>query len=665
MNNKPYSQPVVKRPVRKGPGKWLAILGCSGLVVMAALAVAIALGGFIYLRGEAASRGEVSFRNPRNGESVEARESLQVRALARDEEKITRFELWADGELVEAQTSSLPGGSNPFPLLTTWRPEAGSHTLIARATNSKDETSQAQVIIEAVETADRDGDTVIDNLDACPDEAGNPAAGGCPDSDFDGIADSGDTCPYEAGMPEDGCPAPAEGDRDGDGMQDEADACPDEVGSPLAEGCPDGDSDGISDADDTCPDEPGIGDGCPTEGDSDEDGVLDTVDACPHEWGLPEHEGCPDSDDDDVIDPVDPCPADAGEDDGCPDSGGSESGEGHFEEGGFDEEGVSGEHESFGEGGDWEAIDLVRLDALEFSVTQDYDEIYCYAGAVGRGDMDHYGPFDALGERHWDIVEYMGGENTRTLAVEVGHPLELRVECIGNRGEADSFNLGSFQQVYDSTQWDGHVIEVMSGMTEPERGDPGHSFQVSFRLCLRSCDSTSFPPPALRRYEERIGPINNEYLGWNWDGNPDEISGYRLYVNGNHRETIREPYAARINLREYLPDCGERNEYTVTAYYRNGADFRESPPSNSVTITGEACPRQVKVTFTELGVSDTVWLGGDMASRGPIYGAFFASGSDIETLEFDGGDCTTVLWVFTCRGYQIDDGSYRYCRDVS
>ena len=44
---------------------------------------------------------------------------------------------------------------------------------------------------------DSDGDGVADNLDKCPDVAGDPRNAGCPftDSDGDGVADKDDKCP--------------------------------------------------------------------------------------------------------------------------------------------------------------------------------------------------------------------------------------------------------------------------------------------------------------------------------------------------------------------------------------------------------------------------------------------------------------------------------------
>jgi outer membrane protein OmpA-like peptidoglycan-associated protein len=129
--------------------------------------------------------------------------------------------------------------------------------------------------------SDRDGDAIIDNVDACPDQPGlpstDPTKNGCPpppDRDHDGIPDASDACPDAAGPPSDdpkknGCP-----DRDGDKIIDALDACPDVPGRPS--------------------DDPKEN-GCPP--DTDGDGIRDDKDACPKEKGLPNEDptknGCP------------------------------------------------------------------------------------------------------------------------------------------------------------------------------------------------------------------------------------------------------------------------------------------------------------------------------------------------------------------------------------
>jgi outer membrane protein OmpA-like peptidoglycan-associated protein len=131
---------------------------------------------------------------------------------------------------------------------------------------------------------DSDEDGILDEFDACPDEAedfdGFEDDDGCPDydNDFDGIPDLEDTCPLGA--------------EDYDGFAD-SDGCPD----------PDNDLDGILDINDTCPDEAedkdGFldDDGCP-DIDNDGDGILDVDDKCPNKPetfnGFEDQDGCPD-----------------------------------------------------------------------------------------------------------------------------------------------------------------------------------------------------------------------------------------------------------------------------------------------------------------------------------------------------------------------------------
>ncbi len=158
---------------------------------------------------------------------------------------------------------------------------------------------------------DRDGDGILDEHDACPNEAGipsdDPKRNGCPDRDKDGIFDDDDACIDVPGVENEdpkknGCPP----DRDGDGIIDDNDACPDEKGveneDPKKNGCPpDRDGDGIVDDKDACPDLPGVAssdpekNGCP--GDKDGDGIRDDKDACPNEKGKPDPDpkknGCP------------------------------------------------------------------------------------------------------------------------------------------------------------------------------------------------------------------------------------------------------------------------------------------------------------------------------------------------------------------------------------
>lgn len=121
------------------------------------------------------------------------------------------------------------------------------------------------VEIPVVVVLDRDGDGVVDSIDACPDEKGLVALKGCPDRDGDGIADKDDKCPDVPGLAKyQGCPIP---DTDKDGINDEEDKCPNIPGVARYQGCPvpDTDGDGVNDEEDKCPTEvgPASNHGCP------------------------------------------------------------------------------------------------------------------------------------------------------------------------------------------------------------------------------------------------------------------------------------------------------------------------------------------------------------------------------------------------------------------
>lgn len=183
----------------------------------------------------------------------------------------------------------------------------------------------------AQDGTDTDGDTVIDDFDACPTDPGLPELSGCADDDGDGVPNPFDSCATEQGTQDNfGCPAGVTPDRDGDSVADQDDLCYLEPGTADFLGCtaesfPDFDGDTVADPLDACYEEVGLpgNSGCP-EGvipDLDLDGVPDAEDACPREYGLVEAAGCqPNSDDDDLPDFADACPEQAGSTDnfGCP-----------------------------------------------------------------------------------------------------------------------------------------------------------------------------------------------------------------------------------------------------------------------------------------------------------------------------------------------------------
>ncbi len=245
----------------------------------------------------------------------------------------------ARGDRAEDATGrrSIPGGTSPAAAVS---PEP---VHIPEVAGALQEPTPART------PSDRDGDGIVDSLDACPLQAetrnGFWDDDGCPeaDTDGDGVLDPADACPKKPETvngvwDQDGCP---EADRDGDGVVDALDPCPRKAETVNGlwddDGCPeyDTDGDGILDPLDMCKNKPetknGLWDqdGCP-EPDRDRDGIPDVVDDCPRQAetinGIWDGDGCPelDTDHDGVIGPDEACPKlpetrnGLWDDDGCP-----------------------------------------------------------------------------------------------------------------------------------------------------------------------------------------------------------------------------------------------------------------------------------------------------------------------------------------------------------
>jgi len=655
----------------------MAVTGIMSCIIALAILV-----GYYFLRSQdVVSKPLVLIHAPNYGQQLEVGQVTSVHAVARDANKIVRFELWVDGQLHKTDTSSIPGGISPFPMLTDWQPLVpGSHTLTVRAFNVQGTRSQASINVESIEVLDQDNDGVADDMDACPDQPGFTTTDGCPDHDSDGVADGIDICPDEAGLPEtDGCPSASEGDRDGDGILDEDDICPDESGPGLTEGCPDSDGDLVPDTEDACPDEAGWADreGCPTPGDTDGDGLLDGDDACPDEWGLPEHSGCPDEDGDGILDSEDACPSEPGpaETGGCPDADGDTvpddddlvpdvpgPPEGGGAPPGPDSDGDGAPDDAdpcpdeYGEAEDgfcpppeddmaatedssffeippfgMDALGIpVEFQALEFGVDDHYEDVWCYFGVGALGD-EYYRRIEFTpepGERHWDLRTYLGEEETsQVLWAQEDQLIHVKTECYGppSRSGGSPVYLYETSELHGISDWDGHDIAIANR----------HSEGV-YRLCRNGCENDYFPPPHL--FDAGFSR-SNFYWGWDWPRERDgEIRGFKLYVDGNFVASATTDHRwFEIPLTE--PNCGERVTLQVSAW--SGADARvpeiESPLSNPLVWAAEACPRTVRVTFITLAVHNRPGDERGQESVGPIYGDFFVvSGSSLKSLRFDG-----------------------------
>lgn len=224
------------------------------------------------------------------------------------------------------------------------------------------------------------------------------------------------------------------------------------------------------------------------------------------------------------------------------------------------------------------APEAVEFEALTFSVDADYDEVYCYAALVDepveRIPLD--GSLRPAGARSWDVAQELGGENRKLVRVYPPNPLRVFLECYAWSGDT-LIPLGISERDHSPDEWDGRVLELISS--------PGGGFSVQYRI-------TRVAGPPAPHDLELIGTGSLRYLRWEWDGNPGEIDGFRLYRDGNAVQTIL-PSLRVVHMPEtwFQLRCGESTEFTLTAYRgAYGGEEIESLPSSPAIFAMEPCP---------------------------------------------------------------------------
>ncbi len=615
--NRNYNQDPTLISRHKKKSK-LPLFGCLGLLAILIL-LGIA-GGIFYTTRVNANRAALFIRTPQNGEMLIAGNPVQVSALARDEKKITRIELWIDGKLIDMQSSATKNGITPFPLLTTWYPQEGTHTLIVRAFNTKGKSLQSTIYVGAITQADNDADGLANERDACPDQAGSLAAAGCPDRDFDGIADSADSCPDQAGLPPDGCPAPNTADQDGDGILNSADRCPDTIGSPLANGCPDADADGIADADDACPSDPGAGaDGCALAADE------------------PERESEEETGTELLADEEPPVP---GEDDNPP-------------------EGL----DFFRFFPQLTAYQSLEIEAYLLYIREPYEKTWCYIQLEDE-DPRRYDFSLEEGYQSWNIGEELGGENSLRILHAATDPLEIFLVCFGANGDDMPQEIHRFAVSHPPEEWDGRALSL-----HPE-GE--NTIQVGYHICSPSCDETALASPQLDPIT--IGTLGNGpyTLHWQWRGDESEISGFvikeKITASDERLIWTRDPSQRSIDLADYLPACGETAEFEISTFRQTESEISFSAPSNTRTYSADPCTYTANITFTTMDVHDPPRDEDRLHRPGPVYGAFWVSdGTTTQSITFNACWCYLgpgmSIWGW-CDGLSLMDGVYAINRGI-
>lgn len=276
-----------------------------------------------------------------------------------------------------------------------------------------------------------------------------------------------------------------------------------------------------------------------------------------------------------------------------------------------------------------------------------YEELYCYAALKGHRPFERVpmepGKYlrwmsspqvphrpELVGK--WNFQEYYGGPNKRIVAApENGQSFRVEVECYGARvtnegGEA--FSLGSFDQSHPPDEWDGRAltgrgdsftlfyhIRPWSGPSGAPNApvDPDIPAPYGLRRVRDLNDCAAHVASAAGLFACALANYTDHPpLVWEWDGIPEQIDGYRIYMNrtpvgGTFVPIVDDwPKDARFWPGPSGIPCGETWRYAITAYNSAGnLVVAESPRSEFIALSGEEC-NDLALVEVEL---DDIWVG--------------------------------------------------------
>jgi len=196
----------------KSKKRWLIVLGIVLLIGLIILALVL---GWFSRRGKAFdSRPLVLIISPKNQSNHLTGEGILIQATAREENGLSRMEVWINDSLVETVEAEVEETTN-LELLSYWVPtSAGKQKIIVRATSSDGVDGQGMVVIYTTASTDEGTGVYIaeegDTLASIADEHGsstdeledlNPGLGADGPAPGDGLIVPDTEPPADGGLP--------------------------------------------------------------------------------------------------------------------------------------------------------------------------------------------------------------------------------------------------------------------------------------------------------------------------------------------------------------------------------------------------------------------------------------------------------------------------------
>lgn len=238
---------------------------------------------------------------------------------------------------------------------------------------------------------------------------------------------------------------------------------------------------------------------------------------------------------------------------------------------------------------------FLQVELTDLHVPGGYDRFYCYVSVNGfpqKRFPAQDGIFIQLSVPPFNFM--IGGDLTFRVPIPDPRTVILAGECLGWVGD-DLVNLGPFEKSVPESDWDGRELSIETS-----------NYQIKFTVMIpyptqvssmvqSQYDLTLDPPYDLRLGPaQAVGGMMQHTLSWRWDGDPEDIYGFSIFIDG-----VGLGYTQENTYQVLIPDtCGLDIHFTVSAL---GMDA-PSVPSEELIHSTAPCQVNAIVEFLTLNI---------------------------------------------------------------
>jgi LysM repeat protein len=254
---------------------------------------------------------------------------------------------------------------------------------------------------------------------------------------------------------------------------------------------------------------------------------------------------------------------------------------------------------------------IVQL--FDATLTGSYDKFYCYVSYEGAPEI--WVPKGTYVPVKGNKASF-GGQFTGIIAPQSNSPLvpipkdgtlDVSGHCLAWSGKTLNDKMGDFAGHFSSLDWDGARRTMQSTNYKIEIAIKPWTLGVELAMLGRYWyeDSSLNKPWGLAVSPASdpgggVGP-RQRVLTWNWDGDPNKIRGFQVYLNGDVYgyflgSTIREATVLDPSF------CGN---YPVSWEVAAAGQVAQSPRSDKLSYPLKDCQAYAMVKFDQLHLTET------------------------------------------------------------